>query len=235
MRNKFQLVQRVDFIKKMCEGKKVLHLGCTNYPFTKESIKHDMLLHFDLKKVAGKLYGFDYDQQGLDILSQAGEKNLYRGDLEKLEEVELNETFDVIIAGEMIEHLSNPGLFLHGIKRFMNENTSLIITTINAYSGMRFFIYVFRGKGGENEPVHPDHVAYYSYKTLKLVVERENLKVKEFFYYDLGAEHRPHNHWVYNLVNDVSVKISPQLSDGVLAICKLNDVLEKADSAAASK
>jgi 2-polyprenyl-3-methyl-5-hydroxy-6-metoxy-1,4-benzoquinol methylase len=151
----------------MCEGKKVLHLGCTNYPFTKESIKHDMLLHFDLKKVAGKLYGFDYDQQGLDILSQAGEKNLYRGDLEKLEEVELNETFDVIIAGEMIEHLSNPGLFLRGIKRFMNKNTSLIISTINAYSGMRFFIYAFRGKGGENEPVHPDHVAYYSYKTLK--------------------------------------------------------------------
>ncbi len=66
-------------------------------------------------------------------------------------------------------------------------------------------------------------------------MERENLKLKEFFYYDLGVEHRPHNHWVYNLVNDVSVKVSPQLSDGVLAICKLNDVLEKADFAAASK
>ena len=36
---------------------------------------------------------------------------------------DLNETFDVIIAGEMIEHLSNPGLFLKGIQRFMTPTT----------------------------------------------------------------------------------------------------------------
>ncbi len=221
MSKNFQLVHRVDFIKEMCAGKKVLHLGCTNYPYTEESIKHEMLLHLELGKVAGSLSGFDFDQKGIDILAAAGVENLYRGDLEKLEEVELNETFDVIVAGEMIEHLSNPGLFLHGIQRFMNEQTKLLITTINAYSGMRFFIYGLRGKGGENEPVHPDHVAYYSYKTLKMVVEKENLQVKEFLFYDLGPEHRPHNHWLYNFVNDASVKFSPQLSDGVIAVCGL--------------
>lgn len=222
MRNKFKLVDRVEFIKQMCKGKKVLHLGCTNYPYTEESIKHDMLLHFELKKIAGELYGFDFDQRGLDILAKAGEKNLYRGDLEKLQEVELNETFDVIVAGEMIEHLSNPGLFLQGIKRFMNEETKLLITTINAYSGMRFFIYGLRGRGGEQEPVHPDHVAYYSYRTLSVVVERADLRVEEFAFYDLGPEHRPHNHWAYNILNDASVKISPQLSDGVIAVCGLS-------------
>jgi SAM-dependent methyltransferase len=222
MKDKFQLVKRVDFIKKMCEGKKVLHLGCTNSPFTRESIKNDMLLHHDLKKVAKELYGFDYDAEGLAIFKEIGEENIYWADLEKLEDVELDETFDVIIAGEMIEHLSNPGLFLRGIKRFMNEETKLIITTINAYSGMRFFIYGFRGKGGANEPVHPDHVAYYSYKTLNMVLERENLGVREFLFYDIGDEHRPFVHWFYNLVNDVSVKISPQLCDGVIAVCGLN-------------
>jgi len=219
MSNKFQLVQRVDFIKKMCEGKRVLHLGCTNSTYTSDSIKNDMLLHHDLKKVAKELYGFDYDAEGLEIFKQIGEKNIYWADLEKLDEVELNETFDVIIAGEMIEHLSNPGLFLRGIKRFMNKDSKLVITTINAYSGMRFFIYGLRGRGGANEPVHPDHVAYYSYKTLNLVVEREKLKIKDFVFYDIGPEHRPHLHWFYNLVNNVSVKLSPQLSDGVIAVC----------------
>ncbi len=219
MSNKFQLVQRVDFIKKMCEGKRVLHLGCTNSPYTNDSIQNDMLLHHDLKKVAKELYGFDYDAEGLEIFKQIGEKNIYWADLEKLDEVELNETFDVIIAGEMIEHLSNPGLFLRGIKRFMNKDSKLVITTINAYSGMRFFIYGLRGRGGANEPVHPDHVAYYSYKTLNLVVEREKLKIKDFVFYDIGPEHRPHLHWFYNLVNNVSVKLSPQLSDGVIAVC----------------
>jgi ubiquinone/menaquinone biosynthesis C-methylase UbiE len=200
-----------------------LHLGCTNYPYTKEAIEKEMLLHFELEKIAGELYGFDFDQAGIDILRAAGAENLYRADLEKLSEVDLKETFDVIIAGEMIEHLQNPGLFLRGIQRFMNKDTKLIITTINAFCAMRFFIYGLRGKGGVSEPVHPDHVAYYSHKTLSLVVKRENLAIKEFYFYDIGVEHRPTNAWYYNLLNDICVKFSPQLSDGVIAVCGLPD------------
>lgn len=221
MDKKIELVQRVEFIKKICAGQKVLHLGCTDYPYTAQAVENDMLLHFKLERIASALYGFDFDQKGIDVLRESGGKNLYRADLEKLEEVNLDETFDVIIAGEMIEHLSNPGLFLKGIQRFMNPKTKLIITTINAYSGMRYLIYGLRGKGGRNEPVHQDHVAYYSYKTLSLIIERENLKVEDFLFYDLGAEHRPFNRWFYNVFNDLCVKLSPQLSDGVIAVCSL--------------
>ena len=221
MKDKFELVQRVEFIKKACAGRRVLHLGCTNYPYTREALDNQMLLHFELEKAAAELFGFDFDERGLDILEKAGAKNLFRADLEKLEEVALDETFDVIIAGEMIEHLSNPGLFLRGIKRFMNRRTNLVITTINAYGALRFFSYGLRGKSGENEPVHPDHVAYYSYKTLSLILERENLEVKKFYFYDIGTEHRPFNRWFYNLFNDICVKFSPQLSDGVIAVCNL--------------
>lgn len=221
MSEKFELVQRVDFIKKACVGKKVLHLGCTNYPYTKESLENNVLLHFEIEKVAAEVYGFDFDQKGIDILEEAGAKNLFRADLERLGDVRLDKTFDVIIAGEIIEHLSNPGLFLKGIQRFMDERTNLIITTINAYSAMRFMIYGLRGKGGANEPVHPDHVAYYSYKTLKLIIERANLGVEKFLFYDLGVEHREFNRWFLNIFNDASVKISPQLCDGVIAICSL--------------
>ncbi|HQU83935.1 MAG TPA: methyltransferase domain-containing protein, partial [Pyrinomonadaceae bacterium] len=146
----------------------------------------------------------------------------FQADLEKLDEVRLDEKFDVIIAGEMIEHLSNPGLFLRGIKRFMNDDTKLVITTINAYCGLRFGIYFLRGKGGFNEPVHPDHVAYYSYSTLKLLIERENLKVADFLFYDVGIEHRKYSRWHYNLLNDISVKLSRQTCDGLIAVCKLS-------------
>jgi SAM-dependent methyltransferase len=221
MKEKFKLVQRVEFIKKACAGKKTLHLGCTNFPYTKDSIDNKMLLHFDLEKTASELYGFDFDQEGLDILSEAGGKNLYRADLEKLDEVPLAETFDVIIAGDIIEHLVNPGLFLRGIQRFMNTETRLVITTINAYSGLRFFLYGLRGQGGAKEPVHPDHVAYYSYSTLSLALEKEGLDVREFYFYDIGSEHRQFNRWFYNFFNDVCVKFSPQLSDGVVAVCSL--------------
>jgi SAM-dependent methyltransferase len=221
MNEKPELVQRLDFIREVCKGKKVLHLGCTNYPYTQEAIDSDMLLHFELEKIADKVYGFDYDQAGLDILAEHGTADLYRADLQKLEDVELNETFDVIIAGEMIEHLNNPGLFLEGIKRFMNDKTLLVITTINAYCGMRFWIYGLRGKKGSVEPVHPDHVAYYSYSTLGLLLARHDLHTEKFMFYDLGKEHRQHNRWILNFINDVCVSIAPQWSDGIIAVCRV--------------
>ena len=221
MNNKFRVVQRVEFIKSICAGKKVLHLGCTNYPYTEDAIENDMLLHLQLSESTRTLVGFDFDQKGLDILSKAGVDSLYRADLENLDEVPINETFDVIIGGEMIEHLSNPGRFLTGIQRFMDANTQLVITTINAYCAMRFLIYGLRGKGGKNEPVHPDHVAYYSYATLNLMLERSGLGVKEFLFYDIGVEHRPFNRWFYNVFNDVAVRFVPQFSDGIIAVVAL--------------
>ena len=218
---KFDLVQRVNFVKDQCNGQKVLHLGCTNYPYTEDAIANNMLLHFDLEKIAGEVYGFDFDQKGLEILKDRGSENLFQADLEHLDQVPLDEKFDVIIGGEMIEHLSNPGLFLQGIKRFMRKDTRLILTTVNAYCALRFALYGLKGKGGRNEPVHPDHVSYYSFRTLNLILERQGLELKEFHFYDIGKEHRPFNRWFYNLFNDVCVKISPQLSDGIVAVASL--------------
>ena len=221
MNRTFRVVQRVDFIKGMCAGKKVLHLGCTNYPYTQDAIKNNMLLHLQLAESTNSLVGFDFDQAGLDILKEAGVDSLYRADLENLDDVPMDETFDVIIGGEMIEHLSNPGRFLNGIQRFMNPNTQLVLTTVNAYCAFRFLIYGLRGKGGANEPVHPDHVAYYSYSTLKLLIERAGLGVKEFLFYDIGVEHRTFNRWFYNVFNVIVVRFSPHLSDGIIAVVTL--------------
>ena len=221
MEKQFELVQRLRLIKDLCTGKKVLHLGCTNWPYTLDAISAGTLLHKDLAEVSSELYGFDFDQEGIDVLASKGFNSLFRADLEKLDKVDLDETFDVIVAGEMIEHLNNPGLFLDGIKRFMNRDTQLVITTVNAYSGMRFFVYGLRGRRGELEPVHPDHVAYYSYSTLKVLLERYGYRVESFIFYDLGSEHRPHNGRLRNFVNDICVKIAPQWADGVIAVCRL--------------
>ena len=81
--------------------------------------------------------------------------------------------------------------------------------------------YGVRGKGGSVEAVHPDHVAYYSYSTLRHLISREQLVAKNFLFYDLGPEHRPHNRWIINLINDVCVKFAPQWSDGIIVECAL--------------
>ena len=105
-KKKIPLVHRVEYLKEVCRDRKVLHLGCTNWPFTDEALKDDALLHLTLQKVAGELWGLDADVNGLEALTKLGVKNIHYADCEKLDELDLSDQFDVIIAGEMIEHLS---------------------------------------------------------------------------------------------------------------------------------
>lgn len=214
------LADRVPFLLEAARGKSVLHLGCTNHPYTDLSIAEGTLLHAKLSACAARLTGIDSDLEGIAELEKYNFGPILHGDLEVLSEVPLREEFEVVIAGEVIEHLSNPGAFLRGVKRFVGDNGRLIITTVNAYCGMRFAQYALRGRGGRVEPVHPDHVAYYSLKTLNLILERHGFLVEDLHFYDLGSEHRVHNRMALNLINDLCVKASPQLADGIIAVCR---------------
>ena len=219
-------VQRVDYILSHCAGKKVLHLGCTNWPYTDQALADGSLLHTRIAESASQVFGLDSDSRGLEVLRTRGFGDLYLADLEQLDLVRLSDTFDLVVAGEMIEHLSNPGRFLEGVKRFLHNGSRLIITTVNAYCAMRLLIYGLRGKGGSVEPVHPDHVAYYSFSTLKVLLERYGLIIEDFLFYDLGPEHRPYNRRILNFANDAAVKLFPQLSDGIIAVCAYESLPE---------
>ncbi len=216
-----ELKDRVSAIMEACRGKRVLHLGCTNSPYTAESIQEGSLLHSRIAEIAQSVHGFDNDTASLEMMRKAGHESLHEADLENLEETGFSEEVDVIVAGEMIEHLSNPGRFLDGVKTMMGPETILLITTINAYSALRNLQYALRGRGGVNEPVHPDHVAYYSYSTLRLLLDRSGFDIDDFMFYDIGPEHRVHMKWFYRLLNDVCVSVSKQSSDGIIAFCKL--------------
>jgi 2-polyprenyl-3-methyl-5-hydroxy-6-metoxy-1,4-benzoquinol methylase len=213
------LIQRVDYLKAVCRGKTVLHLGCSDYPYTADRVKKGSLLHLVLQDIAAELWGMDSDPAGLEALRSLGAKNLVHADLEELDKAVIDRRFDIILAGEVIEHLSNPGLFLRGIRRFMDQGTTLVLTTINAYGGLRMVIYALRGRGGVSEPVHPDHVAYYSYATLSRLIEKEGLHVRKTHFYDIGREYRPFNKPYLNAINDVLVRCSHQLADGLIVEC----------------
>jgi SAM-dependent methyltransferase len=210
------LVDRVRHIVERCRGRRVLHLGCTNWPYTEGSLRDGSLLHFELQKVAGELWGLDQDRAGLGLLAAQGVDRLVEGNLERLEDLSLDASFDVVLAGEIIEHLSNPGRFLAGVRRLMGPETLLLLTTINAYGGMRIVMYALRGQGGRLEPVHPDHVAYYSCSTLQVLLGRHDLRVDRILFYDVGPEHRVHNRFYLNWINDLSVLVAHQLADGII-------------------
>lgn len=219
-RGPIPLVQRVAHLRELCRDRRVLHLGCTNWPYMDGPLQDGSLLHLQLLGVARELWGLDGDERGLAQLEARGIPNLVRGDLEQLHDVRLETPFDVIVAGEIIEHLSNPGLFLRGIKHLMGDDTILAITTVNAYCAARAVTYALAGRGGRQEPVHPDHVAYYSYATLHHLLDRHGFTVAHTSFYDVGVEHRPHAPWHFKLINDVSVRLSRHLADGLIVECR---------------
>lgn len=85
---------------------------------------------------------------------------------------------ELIVAGEVLEHLSNPGMLLDKLRSY---RVPLIITAPNAHCWSHQH---WANQGKEN--VNLEHVAYYSYWTLKGLLERYDFKVREFRWCDGG-------------------------------------------------
>jgi len=85
------------------------------------------------------------------------------------EDFKLDKTFDSILAGELIEHLDNVGLFLDCAYKHLKPNGKLIITTPNAICP----IYWFR----TNPSCHEEHTQWHTRRTITQILERHGFKV----------------------------------------------------------
>ncbi|ALM76396.1 class I SAM-dependent methyltransferase [Thermococcus barophilus] len=198
---KVKLVDREKFILDRCREKVVLHLGAVD-----QYEKSVAVFHRKLMNVASDVVGVDIDREGIEKAKKLGIHNIIYGNVETLWDLDINKKFDIIVAGEILEHISNPGNFLHGIKRFFLPKTQMIITTPNAFSLHRFMIYWLLN----TEYVHSEHTCYYSYATLKNLLERHGFNIEETYYYHLG---RTFERLLYSLF--------PHLSTGLIFVVSL--------------
>lgn len=175
---------RKDKIVSLCKDKSVLHLGFVQHSDQfKAMIKNGNWLHEMINVTSSKLVGFDFLKNEVDYLREKYGYEVYYADVTKLEEVDLNEQFDLIICGELIEHLVSPGLMLEGIKRFMHKDSQLVITTPNPWSKNR--LRLIKNQIPESKWVNPEHTCWFSYQTLKQLLERYNY-VEDFYGYSDG-------------------------------------------------
>lgn len=203
-----RVVSRTLEILRLCADKKVLHLGCADVPFTLQ--RGENLLHYQLARVTPphKLWGLDLSKEGVNILQQKGH-NVIHGDVEQLGRELKEQDFDVILAGEIIEHLSNPGLFLKSLTSVMNRNTELVLTTVNASPIKGFLRTMMR-----RERVHPDHNYYFSYRTIQQLLEKFDLKCTEVYYYQGFADG---GFWrIVDKTLSIATWISPACADGLI-------------------
>lgn len=204
-----RVVSRVSEILLRCANKKVLHLGCADMPYTLD--RGDDLLHKRLAKVTnhGMLWGLDSSEEGVRILRERGIDHVICGDVEHMDPEVKHMNFDIMLAGEIIEHLANPGLFLKSLTSIMSAKTELILTTPNATSFKRFLHAMTR-----REKVHEDHNFYFSYRTLKHLLEKYGLKCKEVYFYQEVAGCGFSR--IFDKVVSCVTWISPVWADGVI-------------------
>lgn len=92
--------------------------------------------------------------------------------------------FDLIFAGDIIEHLSNPGQFLISCKKHLKPDGRLIITTPNAFN-----LFSLVEKITHDEPnANPDHTCYFNKRVLSVLLAKNGFAQPEFSYiYTLGT------------------------------------------------
>ncbi|MCY3018575.1 MAG: methyltransferase domain-containing protein [Planctomycetota bacterium] len=164
-----------------CRGKKVLHLGCTDWPFTQDKLNAGELLHSQIAAVSSYLVGVDISALGIHAMQAhnpawpliLADACTFRPD----------ECFDVVVASEIIEHLENPGQLLRCVSQWASPTTQFIITTNNAQSLKSALRAVFG-----REECHPDHTVLFSTQTLSQLLSRTGWKVDAVSYYSVPAE-----------------------------------------------
>lgn len=161
-------------IEPYIKGKTVLDIGCVDArPDGKKKYKSTGLHQF-LNEHASQLIGVDTDQDGVKQMQKDG----YNVIEANAEDMNLGRRFDCIVAGELIEHLSNQGLFLKTMKRHLVENGALIITTPNAFSIVSFWRILRKNK----VKVHEEHTCWYDPITVEQLLRRYSFEIEEILF-----------------------------------------------------
>lgn len=215
---------RDTWILDRCAGKRSLHIGCVDSGMLGTKIKDNTLLHARLTAISSRAMGVDIDSSGIEDLKAHKFSNVICADVASDHESIIAAvsaemvTCDVIVCGEVLEHVTNQGSFLAGIRKVAEAFDSEIIFTVpNAYAFDRF-LKMFCGV----EAVHSDHKCYFSEITLKTLLRQTGFAITDCRFY--SNEKRASSlirHMTKWAINRTILSAWPQLSSGVAATAKV--------------
>lgn len=210
------ITKRCDFIAEIVAGKDVLDIGCVDHDINNLDRSH--WLHGKLVKTAKSVLGVDYESDQVAAMNAEG----YNAVVADATQMKLHKTFDVIVAGEIIEHVLNPGKFLDCVRQHLTNTGELILTTPNANCLVYFLENLFIGREIDN----PDHVALYSPVTIRLLLEKCGFEVTKTVFIAENTSYCHKNKFVRLLahlkhgVQVVVGALQPSLCHHMLVIAK---------------
>jgi SAM-dependent methyltransferase len=171
-----QTVPKDDFIIELARGRSVLDLGCIDHSADTALALGDKWLHGRLRGVAERLVGVDMLAADAEVLNGRG----YDIRIADVESLDLGDQFDLIVAGDLIEHLSNVGRFLESVSRHMHDHSAFVVTTPNPFNVEQFTQGLFHNRIA----VNPEHTAWIDPRVMHELISRSPLEIVDFAWID---------------------------------------------------
>jgi len=152
---------KLNWIAKYVAGAEVLDLGCVCHEL---DIKDPPWLHGFLAERAARVVGVDVLPDAVDELRRRGCTVVCAN----VETMDLAERFDVVVAGDIIEHLSNTGAFLERVAAHLKPGGVFLVATPNPLNPMRMLRLLTGGRDRANA----EHTCWFTGKVLRQLAER---------------------------------------------------------------
>ncbi|MBY0233674.1 MAG: methyltransferase domain-containing protein [Burkholderiaceae bacterium] len=151
---------RLDVFQPMCAGKRVLHVGCVDWPIT--NLKQS--LHLQLDGIC-ELDGFDINIEAFEQMQPHLKGRLFSSwdDVPK-------DHYDLVLVPEVMEHVPDVQGFLQHLQSM--GAAQYVITVPDAFSCFRQHFDYSSGAQTFVEVVHPDHNCWYTPYTLANVLRK---------------------------------------------------------------
>lgn len=172
-------VEREDFLLELVRGKRVAHVGFVDEHLLEAKVASGRWLHARLAGAAGEIVGIDIEPEGVAWAREQGYEAFVADcqDSRALAGLPLDPV-ELVVAGEIIEHLEAPGPFLRACHELVEPNGRIVVTTPNAAALQTFFAPLLGV-----ELIHPDHLSLFSPRTLRVLFERTGWDVEQIVYY----------------------------------------------------
>jgi len=157
---------RIEYVCEYTEGPLVLDLGAVQHDAANAS--NTEWLHQYLVNQFERVVGVDILADDVKQLNNQGYEMIEAD----VTDMDLGITADTIVAGELIEHIDNPGQFLTQAKQHLKPEGNLILTTPNPWA----IVHLRRWVTGTYS-INPTHVAWYGPRVLTQLLDRYGFTV----------------------------------------------------------
>lgn len=193
-------------------GRDVLDIGSINHSFERSNAAREWVFSF-LEAHARSVVGID-TLAGEVAKARAAGHDIRHADAETYRH---DQGCDVVLAGDVIEHLSNPGLFLDCARANLRPGGRLVLATPNIYALSELYFVI--GGFTNDPPMHPEHSCGFTPKMLCSLCARYGFTLEAMHYVNIpfGPGKRRWLRWLLAM-NEAMTKPLPRFRQTMVAV-----------------